>query len=159
MTRAHVLWCTCGAHVCRVGLCCAVCVAFLFRGRDAVCVTMSRHVFARTPSLKGIVTHICPSALPSPPGAAQSDPDLRELSPMRSRTGRAWCQVAQTSHGKPSLDVLWPCHFSRLLEPGQKKKRSRDEEKRVVTEEINSECPHRADVSSGFLHSSHVSFH
>ena len=59
VTRAHVLWCTCGAHVCRVGpvLWCFCCVPF-FRVRDAVCVAMSSHVFARTPSLRDSDTHL-----------------------------------------------------------------------------------------------------
>ena len=54
-----------------------------FADGDSVCVTMSRRNTARTPSLRDSDTHL-PVRFTISPGAGQSDPELRELSPMRS---------------------------------------------------------------------------
>ena len=85
-----VLWCLC-------------CVPF-FRGRDAVCVTMSRHVFARTPSLRDSDTHLpVRCTISSRSGAIGSRAPC--ALPDAHWAGRAWCQVAQAGLGKPPL--LW----------------------------------------------------
>ena len=143
------------------------------------------------------MTHICLSAVPSPPGAARSDPELREL----SRCALGWpCVVSgRTSQPrKASPVVLWPCHFSRLLEPGtlrEPAKRTNKLRTHIVVSSVRSmmyrrrnitgiggtncedhnsqKSPTRsrtpamtagrsanrsADVSSGLLHSSFLSF-
>ena len=65
----------------------------------------------RAPQPLGIVTHICPSAGPSPPGAAQPDPELPELSPMRSGLAMRGVKSHRTFSESLPSNVLWPCHF------------------------------------------------
>ena len=87
-----VLWCLC-------------CVPFSADG--TLCVSLCQGATWRVLRPQGTVTHICPSALPSFPGAAQSGPELREVSPVRS--GLA---VRGVRSHRPSPWFLWPCHFS-----------------------------------------------
>ena len=81
VTRVHVCQCTCRVHGCSAV--CACVVFSFFADGDSVCDTMSRRNTARTPSLRDSDTQL-PVRFTIPPGAAQSDPELRELSPMRS---------------------------------------------------------------------------
>ena len=59
-------------------LCC-----FLFSRTGILCVSLCQGATLRAPSLRDSDTHV-PVRFTISPGAAQSDPELRELSPMRS---------------------------------------------------------------------------
>ena len=87
-----------------------------FKRRDAVNYTLNPGV-RKTESLRDSDTHP-PVRWTIHPGAAQTDPELRELSLLRS--GLAVRRVKSHWPVSESLPCffVWPCHFSRLLEPG-----------------------------------------